>query len=85
MLCCCRLEGLFAVAPDHDQRQEAADDGAAGEDQDDGQADGPDAGGEQRLRGMRRVDKGLLIVVVVCVSGGGGAAGLFCSGGNVQV
>ena len=54
-----RLGRLLAVALDHDDAEEAADDGGAEEDQDDGDADGPDARGEEVLEGVVRVDEGL--------------------------
>lgn len=54
-----RLERLLPVAPNHDAGEEAADDGAAEQDQDDGDADGPDARREERLERVVFVDEGL--------------------------
>lgn len=53
------LGGLLLVAPDHDYAEEGADDGGGEEDEDDGDADGPDARGEEVLEGVVRVDEGL--------------------------
>lgn len=53
------LGGLLLVAPDHDDAEEGADDGGGEEDEDDGDADGPDARGEEVLEGVVRVDEGL--------------------------
>jgi hypothetical protein len=53
------LGGLLSVAADHDQAQERANHGAAQEDEDDGDADGPLARGEDVLERVVVVDKGL--------------------------
>lgn len=53
------LGGLLLVAPDHDDAEEGADDGGGEQDEDDGDADGPDARGEEVLEGVVRVDEGL--------------------------
>lgn len=53
------LGGLLAVAADHDDAEEGADDGGAEQDEDDGDADGPDARGEEGVQWVVRVDKGL--------------------------
>lgn len=53
------LESLLAVAPDHDDRQERADDGGEEDDQDHRDADGPDAGEEQGVQDVVLVDEGL--------------------------
>lgn len=62
-----RLECLFAVAPYHDDRQEAADDGAAEDDEDDGNANGPDARQEERVKDVVLVNKGLTVALVVSI------------------
>ncbi|KAK3071410.1 hypothetical protein LTR53_008687 [Teratosphaeriaceae sp. CCFEE 6253] len=54
-----RLERLLSITPDHDHTEEAADDRAAEQQEDDGDADGPDAGREEGLQGMVGVDEGL--------------------------
>lgn len=59
------LGGLLAVAADHDGGEEGADDGGPEKDQDDGYPDGPDARGEEVLKGVVGVDEGL---VFGCVS-----------------
>ena len=66
------LEGLFAIAPYHDDGQEGADDGGKEDDEDDGDADGPDAGQEERVQQVVLVDKGL----------GGGRGSAWCEGGR---
>lgn len=53
------LGGLLLVAPDHDDAEERANNGGGEEDEDDGDADGPDARGEEVLEGVVRVDEGL--------------------------
>lgn len=53
------LEGLLAVAPDHDDREEGADDSGEEDDQDHRDANGPDAGKEQRVQDVVLVDEGL--------------------------
>lgn len=55
------LEGLLAVAPYHDNGEEAADDGGEEDDQDDRDANGPDAGKEERVKEVVLVDEGLHI------------------------
>jgi hypothetical protein len=61
LLCLCflSLEGLLAVAFDHDEGQEGADYSTADQNEDDRNTNGPDTRREERLRGVRRVDKGL--------------------------
>lgn len=59
------LGGLLPIAPDHDDAEEGADDGRAEQDQDDGDADGPDAGREEGVQGVVRVDEGLLMSLLV--------------------
>lgn len=54
-----RLQSLFAVAPDHHDAEETAHDGAAEEQEDYGDADGPDSGWEEALDGVVAVDEGL--------------------------
>lgn len=53
------LGSLLAVASDHDHAEERADDGGAEEDENDGNADGPDAWEEEVLERVIVVDKGL--------------------------
>lgn len=53
------LGGLLPVAPDHNHGQERTDDGAAEEDEDDGDADGPDPGREEVLERVVVVDERL--------------------------
>jgi hypothetical protein len=53
------LERLLAVAPYHDNREEGADDGGEQNNQDHGDADGPDAGEEERVQDVVLVDEGL--------------------------
>lgn len=53
------LGGFLLVAPDHDHADEGADDGGAQEEEDDGDADCPDAGEEEVLEGVVVVDEGL--------------------------
>lgn len=53
------LEGLLAVAPDHDNGKEGADDGSEEDNQDYRDADGPDAGKEERVQDVVFVDEGL--------------------------
>ena len=53
------LEGLLAVAPYHNNREEGADDGGEQDDQDHRDADGPDAGEEERVQNMVLVYEGL--------------------------
>jgi len=54
-----RLHRFLAIAPDHDDAEERADDGTAEQHQDDGDADRPDAGREEGLDGVGVVDEGL--------------------------
>lgn len=53
------LCGFLLVAPDHDHADKGADDGGAQEEEDDGDADCPDAGKEEVLEGVVVVDEGL--------------------------
>ncbi len=53
------LGGLLAVASNHDHAEERADDGGTEEDENDGDADGPDAREEEVLERVVIVDKGL--------------------------
>ena len=53
------LEGLLAVAPYHDDGEEGTDDGGEQNDQDHRDADGPDAGEEERVQDVVLVDEGL--------------------------
>lgn len=55
-----RLEGLLPVAPYHDYREKTADDGGAENEQDDGNANGPDTGQEERVEEVVVVDEGLV-------------------------
>lgn len=48
---------LFAVTPNHDHAQEASYNCAAEQEEDDGDANGPDAGREEGLNGVRVVDE----------------------------
>jgi hypothetical protein len=54
-----RLEGLLAIALDHDDREEAADNGGAEYDEDYRDADGPDAWQEEVVEEVVVVDKWL--------------------------
>lgn len=54
-----RLECLLAIASYHDDREEAADDGGAKNDQNDRDADGPDTWKKKRVEDMVIVDKWL--------------------------
>lgn len=58
-LCLLLCSGLLSVAFDHDDTEEGAHDGGTEQDKDDGDADGPDARGEEVLEGVVRVDEGL--------------------------
>jgi hypothetical protein len=58
------FEGLLAIALDHDDREEAADDGGAQDDEDDRDADGPDAWEEERVEEVVVVDKWLRQLVI---------------------
>jgi len=53
------LGGLLAVAPYHDHADEGAHDGGTDEEDDDGDADGPDARGEEVLENVVVVNEGL--------------------------
>lgn len=53
------LECLLAVAPYHDHGKERADDGGEEDDQDHRDADGPDAGEEERVQDVVLVNEGL--------------------------
>ena len=53
------LESLLPVAPYHDNRKETTDDSGEEDYENDGDANGPDARGEQRVENMAIVDKGL--------------------------
>lgn len=61
-----RLGHLLPVALDHDDAKKGADDGRAQQDEDDGDADGPNARGEEVLERVVRVDKGLGRALLVC-------------------
>ena len=54
-----RLQRLLAITPDHDEAEEASDDGAAKQQQDHGDADRPDARREEGLQRVVLVDEGL--------------------------
>jgi hypothetical protein len=54
-----RFGRFLAIAPHHDHAEETAHHGAAEQQQDDGDADGPDAGREEGLDRVRVVDEGL--------------------------
>jgi hypothetical protein len=58
------FEGLLAIALDHDDREEAADDGGAQDDENDRDADGPDAWEEERVEDVVIVDEWLHMSVV---------------------
>lgn len=60
-----RFRSFLAIAPHHDDAQETAHDGAAQQQQDDGDADGPDAGREEGLDRVRVVDEGLCWVLEI--------------------
>lgn len=53
------LERLLPVAPYHDDREKAADNGGEEDDEDDWDADGPDAWGEEGVKGVILIDKWL--------------------------
>lgn len=55
----CRFGCLFAIAPHHYHAEETADHGSAQKQDDDWDSDGPDAGREEGLYGVRVVDEGL--------------------------
>lgn len=54
-----RLGRFLPITPYHNHSQKAADDGRTEEDEDDGDADGPDARGEEVVEGVAGVDEGL--------------------------
>ena len=58
-----RLEGLLAIAAYHDDGEEAADDGGAENDEDDRDADGPDAWQEEGVEEVVVVDEWLGMLV----------------------
>lgn len=58
------LEGLLAVAPYHDDGEEGADDGGEQDNENHRDADGPDAGEEERVQDVVLVDEGLESVSV---------------------
>lgn len=58
------LERLFPIAPYHDDGEEASDDGGAKDDEDYGNANSPDARGEEGVERMVLVDEGLRNVIV---------------------
>lgn len=60
------LEGLFAIAPYHDDGQEGADDGGKEDDEDDGDADGPDAWQEEGVKDVVVIHEGLHRVRTCC-------------------
>lgn len=53
------LCGLLPVALDHDHAEKRADDGGAEQDENDGDADGPNTGREEAVQRMTVVDKWL--------------------------
>jgi hypothetical protein len=53
------LESLLPVAPYHDDREEAANDGSTEDYEDDGYANGPDAGREKGVERVVIVNEGL--------------------------
>ena len=53
------LGGLFLVTPHHDHADEGADDGGGEDYEEDGDADGPVARGEEGVEGVVGVDEGL--------------------------
>lgn len=55
-----RLERLLLIALDHDNTQEAANHSTANEEQDDGNANGPDARRKELLYWVRIVDEWLV-------------------------
>jgi hypothetical protein len=56
--CSLGLGGLLPVASNHDDTKEGADDSGADKEEDDGDADGPDAGKEEVLERMVVIDEG---------------------------
>lgn len=62
LLCFLRLfclQSLFPVASDHDDGEEGADDGGTEENEDDGNADGPDSRWEEAVEWVLFVDEWL--------------------------
>ncbi|MBE3041360.1 hypothetical protein IMZ48_02005 [Candidatus Bathyarchaeota archaeon] len=55
------LGGLFLVTPHHDHADEGADDGGGEDNEEDGDADGPDARGEEGVEDVVGVDEGLWV------------------------
>ena len=55
------LGNLLSIASYHDHAQEAPYDGAADQDEDDGDTDGPDAWGEEGMEEMVIIHEGLFI------------------------
>lgn len=55
------LGSFLLVASDHDHADEGADNGGTEEEEDDGDADGPDAREEEVLKGVVVVNKGLCL------------------------
>lgn len=53
------LGSFLLIAPNHDHADEGADNGRTQEEEDDGNANGPDAGEEQVLKGVVLVNEGL--------------------------
>ena len=60
------LERLLPVAPYHDYREEATDDGGTENDEDDGDADGPDAWQEEGVKDVVVIHEGLHRVRTCC-------------------
>jgi hypothetical protein len=54
-----RFERLLAIAPDHDNREERADNGGAENDEDDGNPNGPDTWQEEGMEEVVIVDEWL--------------------------
>lgn len=61
------LGGLLPVASDHDGAQERTDNGTTNEDEDDGDADGPNAGRKEVLERVVVINEGLSAGVRVLV------------------
>lgn len=61
------LERLLLIALDHDHAQETAHDSTADKEEDDGNANGPDARGKELLDWVRVVDEWLgWVLVLAC-------------------
>lgn len=58
----CRFGGFLAIAPHHHDAEETPHDGAAEQQKDYGDADGPDAGREEGLDWVGVVDEGLVVI-----------------------